>query len=108
MKNTTLAIGAFLVGVMVSAFVIKYRYDETLLWGLYVKCASEIDTKLVALNELRGGSKTSAIKLLDKSLESDIAALAHCEQDLCQDNAHPEFIQALEKARAYEKKYHLK
>jgi len=108
MKNTMVAIVAFFLGAVISAFVVKYRYDETLLWGLYIKSASEIDSKLVTLDELRQGNKERAIHLLDQSLASEATVLAGCKRDLCQDNAYPAFTKALKKAEAYEKKYNVK
>ena len=108
MKNNIYVVIAFILGAAISGFVIKIRYDDTLLWGLYIKAASEINSKLVTLTELREGNKERAIHLLDQSLASEASVLANCKRDLCQDNAYPEFSKALEKAQTYLEKYPVK
>jgi len=108
MKNNLLVVGAFILGAVVSGFVTKYRYDEAMMWGLYIQAASEVNGTLVALSELREGKKERAIHLLDQSLASEASVLAGCKRDLCQDNAYPEFTRALEEVRAYQQKYLVK
>jgi len=107
MKNKLMMVGAFVLGAVISGFVVKYRYDQNLLWGLYIHSASEINGKIVALSELRAGHKGRAMNLLDQSLEAEVETLSACRTDLCRNNAYPEFTLALRRAEAYEKKYNI-
>ena len=107
MKIRIALVGLLLLAVSVTtwALIEKHKTEQLLLSGLYLDTVTEIRNYTYILSKLREGHPKDALTHLDRILETRVAILEGCKNDLCSKSMPEQYSEALRVANEYKTKY---
>jgi len=106
-KSRIALVASLLVAVGAVAWVLyeKHETGAFLLKMLYLDSATHIKNNIYVLSSLREGRQNDAITHLERLLDTEIAILEGCKNDLCKESTPIEYTEIIKSATEYKKKY---
>jgi hypothetical protein len=83
----------------------RHETESFMLRMLYLDSTTHIRNNVYILSSLREGRQKGAITHLERLLDTKIAILEGCKNDLCKESAPIEYAEAIKSAVEYKKKY---
>jgi hypothetical protein len=107
MKVPITLVGLLLLAVSVAtwALIEKRETEQLMLSGLYFSTATEIRNYTYILSKLREGDPKDARAYLERILETRVAILEGCKNDLCSESMPEQYSEALKIAKEYKTRY---
>jgi hypothetical protein len=107
LKSQIALVVSLVVAVGVAAWAL-YEKHETEAFGLrmlYLDSTTQIKNNVYVLSSVREGRQKDAVAHLERLLETKVAILEGCKNDLCSKSTPAEYKEAVQLVTDYKKKY---